>query len=1850
MKLFVSLIIPTLLIGRISHAAPAQVKPLVIAQAIAPAQDGTGTTVLPNGNGWDIQDGTVSGDNLFHSFDQFNVEPNQTANFLTSPGIHNILGRIVGGNPSLINGLIQVTGGNSNLFLMNPAGIIFGNGAQLNVPADFTATTATGIGFAGGWFNAFGVNDYTNLSSSPNDFRFDSSSPGGIINAGNLAVGEGQNLALVGGTVVSTGTLTAPKGRVTVATVPGTSLLRVSPAGNILSLEIEPPTDAQGNPVLMTPLMLPELLTGDGGNLELGLVVNNSGEVQLSNSGIGVEVGDVVVNQVAGETVTFSANRNLTLVESQLGTTGDLNLLAQDTVLIRDSVANPFIAQAGGNLYIQGNQSIDILALNHLDQTPFVSGGNLTLVSDGIISGDAHFASNGSFALLNLSGEPGNFLSLYDPIIRADGDVTFGNYEGPALLVEATGSISGRDITITGPDATLPVGLPGSDLELLRTSPALILRAGRTALADPVNVLPVIEGGTTFEPGATLPTPGSIQVGRINTGFDPTGDAGPVILEAPGNIMTLNIMATSISGDGGEISVTAGGDVNISDIQATSTSGNGGEITITTGGEITTLDIGTGSVLGNSGEISLTAVGNINTFNIQTTSTSGNGGEITLTTGGEITTGELNTSVIGGNGGAIALIANGNITTAEINTSGGAQDLQGNVIGDGTGGDITLESQDTITIGGDVNASGGTNGGNISLTGDEIDFPGELNSVDGTLLIQPATLNQGIRIGDNINSASLDLLNTELANLQDGFSSITIGRSDGTGTITITEGANFSDPVIIAGGSTLASPDLDNTWNITGVDSGTLNNIAFSNIQNLIGGNLSDNFIFAGGSVASFNGGGGENTLTGDSTIDNTWSITGVNSGILNNINFSNIQNLMGGNLNDSFSFVAGEVTSIDGGGGNNTLIDVSNTSSTWNITGVDSGNFNNINFSNIQNLTGGDLDDSFLFTNDGSLTGNLDGGAGNLTLIGDELNFTGTISGTGSLTLQPATSTQAIRIGGTDSGNTNTLDLTSTELSLLQDGFTSILITGAITLAGDVAFSDPVTLTNSLGSITHTGGNITGSDNATITVEADQDITTGDITTDGRDITIESATGAIATGNLNVSGSMDGGDIQINANQDITTGNITTDGDDITLESTTGAIATGNLNTSGINDGGNIRILASTQITTEQINSSGRFGRGGNVFLDPSGDIQVSLINAQGGTFGGNIDITTGRFFRATDTFTGASGLNTSISSFGSNSGGNITIRHGGKGIIPFNVGDASINGTTGAITSSNFAIAPFQSFLFTEVVGDIQIISIPSNLTTSDLIAAANLVDDPVNPSFNPIDFTPAQKSPFPTSDSEVPPRVPIDMGLAGVEFRFTNNYQQYLGSATNSSQGSTNNSSQNSANNASQSSNNNSFQNSANNNLLGSNNNASQDSNNNSFQDSTNSSSQGNNNNSPTATLPEIQETVTNIEKQTGVKPALIYAYFASPGYYTQQSSAESLSDYLNNVAKPSDQLELILVTSKGLATHYRVDAATREKVEPVAKKFRRELENRSKIDYDKYLEPGQQLYNWLVAPLKADLEEQEIENLVFIMDEKLRSLPLAALHDGEDFIVEEYSIGLMPSVSLLVNTDYVNIQESPVLAMGATEFPASLSHLPGVEIELGTIYQLRGGILALDKKFTINGLTEQQRQQAFRIVHLGTHAKFKSGSPEKSYIHFYDQPLRLKRTAIQGLGLNLPVELLVLSACETALGDIQAELGFAGSAYQAGVKSVLASLWEVNDTRTVGLMARLYYELARVPIKAEALRQAQLALLNGEVYIEDNQLFYSPQQSGIPLEPEQKISKEDLSHPHYWSSFTLIGSPW
>ncbi|MBM0743473.1 filamentous hemagglutinin N-terminal domain-containing protein [Phormidium sp. CLA17] len=534
---------------------------------ITSAPDGTNTGVNQAGNAFNITGGTQAGSNLFHSFQRFGLNAGQIANFLSNPAIANILGRVTGGEASIINGRIQVTGSNANLFLMNPAGIIFGANASLNVPGSFTATTANAIGFRPGitgvpsqWFNATGVNNYSALVGEPNAFVFSALQPGAIINAGNLAVGTGQNLTLLGGTVVSTGTLAAPGGTVTVATVPGNQYVRVGQAGSVLSYDLPLAVKNTVNPLTTPPLSLPQLLTGGTLTNATGLTVAN-GVVTLTGLGIPVSAGDVVAKNVTAATATLSAAKNLTLVESQLRTTGDLNLLAKNTVTVRDSVATPVTIKSGKNLTIQGNQGIDILALNHA-QPAFQSVGNLSMISDGIISGDAHYAS-GSFSIRKLDGTPGTFISLYDPIISANGDVTFGNYTGVSLKVEATGNITTGNIEITGPDPIFAAAPVGSDRRILGDYRAVILRAG----------VPVLEE-TAFATNPNPNPPFSIPAaGTLFNGSAPSASGGRVTVGNPANLSVPSIRAEyiDISAPNG---ILINGPVDTNYVKLTSTSGD----------------------------------------------------------------------------------------------------------------------------------------------------------------------------------------------------------------------------------------------------------------------------------------------------------------------------------------------------------------------------------------------------------------------------------------------------------------------------------------------------------------------------------------------------------------------------------------------------------------------------------------------------------------------------------------------------------------------------------------------------------------------------------------------------------------------------------------------------------------------------------------------------------------------------------------------------------------------------------------------------------------------------------------------------------------------------------------------------------------------------------------------------------------------------------------------------------------------------------------------------------------------------------------------------------------------------
>jgi len=410
--------------------------PLPVLAQITAAPDVANTTVNQVGNTFNITNGTQAGSNLFHSFQQFGLNAGQVANFLSNPAIQNILGRVTGGNASVINGQIQVTGSNANLYLMNPAGIVFGANARLNVPGAFTATTANGIGIGNGWFNAIGTNNYATLGGTPNQFAFTTLQPGAIINAGNLAVRQGQSITLLGGTVINTGTLTAPEGTVIIAAVPGEKLVRVSQHGSPLSLDLPTETRAVLNSTTVTPIALPALLTG--GNLAnaTGLTVEN-GVVKLTGSGatIPTQVGVAV----AANQIDVSGVRG-----------GTVNILG-DRVGVVGATINATGVNGGGTVLIGGDYQGQGTVPNA--QQTYVS-------RDSVIHADALQKGNG-----------GNVIVWADNTTRFNGNITArgGVQAGNGGFVEVSGK---QNLSFDGGvDVQAPAGRAGQ----LLLDPATVL-------------------------------------------------------------------------------------------------------------------------------------------------------------------------------------------------------------------------------------------------------------------------------------------------------------------------------------------------------------------------------------------------------------------------------------------------------------------------------------------------------------------------------------------------------------------------------------------------------------------------------------------------------------------------------------------------------------------------------------------------------------------------------------------------------------------------------------------------------------------------------------------------------------------------------------------------------------------------------------------------------------------------------------------------------------------------------------------------------------------------------------------------------------------------------------------------------------------------------------------------------------------------------------------------------------------------------------------------------------------------------------------------------------------------------
>ena len=378
-----------------------------------------------------------------------------------------------------------------------------------------------------------------------------------------------------------------------------------------------------------------------------------------------------------------------------------------------------------------------------------------------------------------------------------------------------------------------------------------------------------------------------------------------------------------------------------------------------------------------------------------------------------------------------------------------------------------------------------------------------------------------------------------------------------------------------------------------------------------------------------------------------------------------------------------------------------------------------------------------------------------------------------------------------------------------------------------------------------------------------------------------------------------------------------------------------------------------------------------------------------------------------------------------------------------------------------------------------------------------------------------------------------------------------------------------------------------------------------------------------NNPYPTFIQIQDKLGEMAESTPAKAAIMYIF-----------------------TRPK-QLDLVLVPPGGEPIHKSVPAAHRAALLEQVQAFKRQITDPTRRRTTSYLPSSQKLYNWFVAPLEQELEELGIDTLIFSMDRGLRTLPLAALHDGQEFLIQKYNISLTPSLHL-TDARYADIKNVSVLAMGVSEFEDK-NPLPAVPVEIATIAEgWYKGQAFLNQEFTLDNLKQQRENEPFGIIHLATHGQFKSGQEENSYLQLWDGKLHLER--MRELKWNEPtVELLVLSACRTAVGDAEAEYGFAGLAVQAGVKSALASLWYANDAGTLSLMSELYNQLRSVPIKAEALRKAQTAMIEENVRLENGELIGT--FGNIPLPAElAELGDRSLSHPYYWAGFTMIGSPW
>ncbi|HIK11841.1 MAG TPA: filamentous hemagglutinin N-terminal domain-containing protein, partial [Oscillatoriaceae cyanobacterium M33_DOE_052] len=1304
---------------------------IATSQPITPetGANGTGTIITtPDGQQFDINGGARSGDgaNLFHSFQQFGLNQGQTANFISNPQIQNILGRVVGGDPSVINGLIQITGGSSNLFLMNPAGIVFGPNASLNIPADFTATTASGIGFGNNqWFNNFGSNDYINLVGIPSAFSFNMSQLGTIINEGNLTITPGSNLNLFANTVINTGTLTTPGGNINITAVPNGNTLRISQPGHILSLEIIPTGNNHQS--------LPQLLTG-GDPIHHATTVfkQPDGTIRLSGSQtpIPLEPGVAVVSgnvDVGGLKPNYELNilgDKIALIGANIdasGTNGAGNIhiggnyqgagpLPNATHTYIDSntniSANAINSGNGGEIIIWSDNTTQFHG--HISATGIENGGFVE------VSGKQNLIFRGNVDLSATSGNTGTLLLDPENIYIVDGAVAPDDAEiadEQILWDDPFGSPYGTDYTIS--EQALESLNGNANVELQATNDIVIddLADNELAFQSGAGVINIAAdydndgfGSFVMSPGDRITALGRtlyISAANIVTGSIDTGNTGNALFYTSWGSIQPADATTQVTANWAVFQAANGSigtpnqpvEINANNLEATVGAGgaffNSPNSGVTLGG-ITANPL---SIAIYGGVFSLTAAGDIIANSGQSISTDGNwSGNIILTsTNGGINIsgggfGTWDTTYLYVDSGEISLTAANDISINDIalysySFTGDSGDI---TITSNTGG-INLTNSDVYSYS-DVG-----NSGNITIQAD-----GDINIPDSNFIKTYAISGNSGNIDVNSANGGIDITNIEsISDSQDaGIIKLEASGDINTSSIYsygISQGGaieiiSHAGDINTSDGQIESFAQMGNTGNITIT--------SHSGAFNLINGEI-DSYA-EGGDAGNITIQADGDINTPDPSFISTYSISG-NSG---NIDINS--------TNGSISI--GYTGSISEG---------------QNAGSVKVQAANDINTLSIESYgitQGGDIE---IISHTGNINTS-DGQIQSLTEAGNGGNIT--IKADGNINITDATTTYSV------SGNSGNIDINSTNGSIsigetrsVADGLEgqdagNIKLEAAGDINGLGIYSYGISQGGDIEIISHTGNinNINGyiesfaetgnTGNITITSHS------GEVNLINSQIDVFTEEGN--SGNVTIQAD---GDINLPVPTFINTASTNGKGGDIDINSTNGNIIIGQLYSFSQNqDAGSVKLEAAGDINTLSIFANGN-NNGGNIeIISHTGNINTSNSTIDSLAKTGNAGHITITSHNGTFNL-----INGKIQSFtDTGNAGDVTITTDGDINMPDPtfINSYSINGNGGNIeinsSSGSINIGIVQSFSENQNAGSVKL-EAAGDINTSSIYA---------------------------------------------------------------------------------------------------------------------------------------------------------------------------------------------------------------------------------------------------------------------------------------------------------------------------------------------------------------------------------------------------------------------------------------------------------------------------------------------------------------------------------------------------